>query len=186
MKNIFIFSILLFFSHVTFAQQKEENSGLIYGKDFSYILKAPKGWVLDNSSAAEQGIYAVFYPIGGSWNKSIAVMYTNTSIVDSLMTMEDFIDMDLVSFKADKKDIVITSKDDIYMGDKNVKIREILGDANGNYEAIAYIKEKNLVVLIVLSSRNKNEYFSNLPKFEELLKSYKFIDSKVEIDIDKK
>ena len=48
---------------------KGANSGIIYGENHAFTLTAPTGWVLDNTSGAKQGLQAVFYPEGSSWQK---------------------------------------------------------------------------------------------------------------------
>src|SRR6185295_8947918 len=65
---------LMLFCTVAAAQN---DSGIIYGKNYSFALMAPKGWVLDTTSGRQQGLQAVFYPNGSSWKNGAAVMYAN-------------------------------------------------------------------------------------------------------------
>ncbi len=58
------------------AKKDEGQSGIVYGKTFSFMLSAPKGWVLDNNAGTSNGLDAVFYPSGGNWEKRSEVMYT--------------------------------------------------------------------------------------------------------------
>lgn len=75
------------------AENNDRNSCLIYGKDHSYFLTAPAGWVLDNKSGLHQGIHAVFYPNGSSWRGGSVVMYTTvvakTATNDTLQKVID-------------------------------------------------------------------------------------------------
>jgi hypothetical protein len=55
-----------------------------------------------------------------------------------------------------------------------------LGDSNG-YEAVAYIGESKVLVMIVLSSKNEELFKHDYPFFEKLVKSYQFLTSDVHI-----
>ncbi len=60
------------------AQESQNNNdssgGIVYGENFWFIVKAPDGWVLDNNSGINQGLHAVFYPRGSSWDTATTVM----------------------------------------------------------------------------------------------------------------
>src|ERR1051326_3275936 len=73
-RQISLISTLILFCVVASAQ---DDSGIIYGKNYSFALTAPKGWVLDTASGRQQGLQAVFYPKGSSWKNGAAVMYAN-------------------------------------------------------------------------------------------------------------
>ena len=49
---------------------QKDNCGLLYGKNHSLLFCAPDGWHLDNGILNEEGIYAVFYPTGSSWDRA--------------------------------------------------------------------------------------------------------------------
>jgi len=46
------------------------------GQDHSFIISAPKGWVLDNQSGQSDGLQAVFYREGQTWSGASAVWET--------------------------------------------------------------------------------------------------------------
>jgi len=73
MKKVLIILILLSCKMMV-SGQDNMNTGIIYGTDHAYSLTAPEGWVLDNSSGVVQGLYAVFYKQGESWDKAETVM----------------------------------------------------------------------------------------------------------------
>lgn len=59
---------------------KDNNCGMLYGKAHVLTFCAPSGWVLDNSIWNDQGIYAVFYPNGSTFESakdSATIMYIN-------------------------------------------------------------------------------------------------------------
>ncbi len=172
------------------AQKKDEtnqdsNTGIIYGKNHAYALTAPKGWVLDNKNGVKQGLHAVFYPRGSSWSDGVAVMYANVWQKESAtQTVQDIIDSDIQKFKENVPDLKVENAEAIELEkDKTATVKYFTSDANGqNFEAIAYINEEKLVVLIVLTSRTKKDFEKSLPAFRELVGSYLFLTDKVVIE----
>jgi len=175
---IFIMSGLALFG------QDDMNSGIIYGNNHAFSLTAPDGWVLDNQSGVKQGLYAVFYKKGESWEKAITVMYANTASLEDKAhkTLEQLIKYDINSFKKEYPDIQITDESDIVIKDSLIaKVKYLSGKSYGNYEAMAYIDAGKAGVMLILSSRSKDGFQDSLSAFESLVKSYFFISNKVEI-----
>src|SRR6266851_2782414 len=111
-KTISILFALAFFCGVASGQ---DDSGIIFGKNYSFTLTAPKGWVLDNTSGRSQGLQAVFYPKGSSWKTGAAVMYANVyqksdPTKESLQTI---IANDVTQFKKDSSDLKVVDADAI-------------------------------------------------------------------------
>ena len=184
MKKLFIILILLSFKLLIFGQDNM-NTGIIYGDDHVYSLTAPEGWVLDNSSGVEQGLYAVFYKIGDSWDKAETVMYTNTaSLKDKAhKTLEQLIKYDLDNFKKEYFDIEIIDAQDIVIKENVIaKVKYLSGKSYGNYESIAYINGSKTGVMIVMSARTKQGFDDSLRAFESLVKSYLFMTDQLIID----
>lgn len=168
----------------TFAYcQDNPNSGIIYGEKHAYVLTAPKGWVLDNESGVPNGLYAVFYPKGSSWDGE-TVMYTNTALLEKSETINDVIKYDIERFKKESPGLQVNQKDSITTTDKNKKaiVYYFSGDRNKNYEAVSYIAEKDITVFIVMTSRTEKGFISNINPFMELVKSYSFWTDKVTIE----
>jgi hypothetical protein len=44
--------------------------GIVYGPKAAFKIDAPKGWVLDNSAGAAQGLPCVLYPKGSTWSRA--------------------------------------------------------------------------------------------------------------------
>jgi hypothetical protein len=174
-------AILVIFA--TAQAQSSGDSGIIYGKDHAYALTAPKCWVLDNKAGMKDGLYAVFYPEGSSWANGTVVMYTNVGSKDANQTVDGFILGDINQFKRESPNIKITDADAVTLEKgKKALVRYFTGDANGNFEAVGYIDEPKVVLMVVLTSRNKKDFDSALPAFHDLLKSYRFISSDVVTD----
>lgn len=169
--------VLIFICNISFAQ--ENNSGFIYGDKHAYSLTAPKGWFLDNESGVEQGLHAVFYLAGSSWAKAATVMYTNFAhYSEGQNSVDELINYDTTKFKQHSLGVSITRLDDIKIKDDvTAKVYSFSGGSGENIEAVAYIPASTGTVLIIMSSRDKDEYKTYYPKFEELVKSYAWFSS---------
>jgi hypothetical protein len=163
---------LFLFSFANVLNATGETSGLLYGQDHAIAFDTPPNWVLDNKSGVEQGLYAVFYPTGSTWANSITIMYLNT-IVKKGRTFDQVLAGDAAAFKN-------TTKMDagaFPTGDgKKAVVRYFMPTGQGNYEAVAYVNEKNIVALLVMSSRDKAHFQASLPSFQKLIGSYHFLD----------
>ncbi|MGI8605234.1 MAG: hypothetical protein ACR2OZ_19860 [Verrucomicrobiales bacterium] len=49
--------------------------GIVYGPKGAFNLSAPKGWVLDPSAGAKQGMPCVLYPKDATWDTADPLMY---------------------------------------------------------------------------------------------------------------
>lgn len=164
----------------------EMNSGLVYGKNHAFWVVAPKGWVLDNQAGVDQGLYAVFYPKGSSWQKSPVVMYANTTFkgVKGQETFQKVVDSDVKQYRDEYHTKKIVNAPALSNGEKNrtAVVKYFLGDGNGNYEACAYIEESKIVVFLVMSAKSQKQFDDNLPAFKALVGSYSFMTDKVKED----
>ena len=181
------FLIVLFLISLTLTAfgQKDMNSGIIYGNNYSFGLTAPNGWVLDNESGISQGLNVVFYKKGESWGKAETVMYANTSSleVEAHRTLDQLIKYDISDFKSNYSDIVITDGKDILTKDSvKAKIKYLSGNSYGNFEAMAYLDGGKIGVMIIMSSRTKEGFDNSLTAFEDLVRSYFFFVDKIIID----
>ena len=143
------------------------DTGIILGQSHLYSLTAPNGWVLDNQSGRKNNLHAVFYPVGKSWDSSTAVMYANVVVKDkNQKNVKEVISNSLKNFKkqAQNKEVKVKDFETIKLGNKNVVIKKWLNptSVNNNYELVAYIEESKVIVLLVLTSRNKKEFTKSI------------------------
>jgi hypothetical protein len=174
-----IFAVLvavlsLTLSFPAYGNVTDEGTGLAYGKDHIYMLKAPPGWVLDTKSGSGQGIFAAFYPKGSSWNSSV-VMYSNAAGREG-RTPEAAMAEDEKAIRAKSPHLHVVDGGTIITADrKKALIRYFSGDNFGSYEAIGYVIERNIVANIVLTARNKSAFEGGLLPFRQLVSSYRFM-----------
>jgi hypothetical protein len=162
----------------------EEGGGIVYGADHAFNLKAPKGWMLDNESAANQGVHAVFYPKGATWKDSKVVAYAQarprkegmkTAADAAAETIKKFRDGGSEKYDGKKVKTVKTESG------KEGEIYHFTGDKWGNFEAVVYFVQEKTINFIVFNSREEKVFTDSLPAFEELAKSYTFLGEKVDI-----
>lgn len=182
MNRIFLAYFFSSFLLNSLSAQDSTRTGLLYGNNHSYYLTAPVGWIIDNQSGREDGMNAVFYPKGSSWADGETVMYTTFVNFDSIKkeTIRDIISGDSARFHQASPQSRVKKQTPVEIG-KNKKAVIYSFSMEGNYETVAYLEEKKGIVVIVLSSKNKNGPVNNNKAFESLLKSYRFLTDKVNI-----
>jgi hypothetical protein len=167
-----------------FGGQLENGSGIVYGPGHMFSVTAPHGWILDNESGKPQGLQAVFYPKGDTYRDSVAFMYANgTAFSAEHPTRESVMKYDLDRFRNDSPKVQVKTLPQLRTADgRTAIVRQFQGDKYGNVEVVAYVEEKTAVIMIVLSSRNKARYDQAYPAFVQLVASYQFIGSDVQIN----
>lgn len=177
---VFILALLI---HITSAAIVEEGVGIVYGSNHAFSFKAPKGWVLDNESGVSQGIHAVFYEKGGSWQKSKVVAYARAADRGTVKTAGDQVAKTIADFRKNGNDKYDGKKVKTVKTEsgKEGEIYHFSGDKWGNFEAVAYFVEDKTINFVVFNSRDEKLFNDALPAFEELAKSYLFVGEKVGI-----
>ena len=189
-KTSFVLVVVISLCGLGYAQEKPKESGhtgIIYFESCAFTLTAPKGWVLDNTSGKGQGLPAVFYPEGSSWQKGAVVMYANVYQKKDVNkeSLDTVIAGDVADYKKGSAELRVTdaepipTRKDERAKDKKATIKYFTGDVNGNCEAVAYIEEGKAVVMLVLTARAQKDFESSLPAYKELVGSYFFLGNAV-------
>jgi len=158
-----------------------EGTGIIYGGDHAFSLKAPKGWVLDNESGVGQGIHAAFYPKGGDWADSIVIAYARgISKKEGLATADDAAKLVVEDFRANGSPKYEAKRGKTLKTDsgREAVIYNFSGDEFGNSEAVAYFVEEKTINFVVINSRDPKVFVDSMEAFELLAKSYIFLGDK--------
>lgn len=174
--SIALFILIVFVNGQVIASDTYK-SGILYGYKNAYWLDAPSGWVLDNQAGKRQGLHAVFYPKNESWAKATGIIYSKAIVKGgSINSIEEYIKFTLASFEKNSPNIEVKCKSEIELNDKRkALIYEWVGDKWGNFESVAYINENHVIVIIVYNCKNEEYYKQNYDKFEQVVKSYKFV-----------
>jgi len=155
----------------------ERAPGLVYGNGFTFLVSPPPGWVLDNRSGVGQGLYAVFYPHGQTWEKASAVMYVNSAERKAGMTLEGYIAKETGEFNRQvggRVRVRALPSLAISSGAK-VPVRTFSGDRWGNHEAVAYVESPGAFIVLALTARKQADFEAALPAFRTLVSSWRFV-----------
>ena len=172
---VFAFIIVVVASVPAFSQKSDDTDGTIFfGPSYAFVLKEPPGWVIDRQTARPQHLEAVLYREGSSWKDAVAVMYARVIYKDKVQsTVEKVITNDITDFLKLNQESTVTDSPPLQTRYKSEAISKVFYDAaNKNYEIVTFIDEPKVVVILVLSSRNKGEYEKALPAFKSLVASY--------------
>jgi hypothetical protein len=158
-------------------QKPDRDDGSMFlGRHYAFILKEPNGWVLDNSAAKSQGLQAVLYQERSSWKDAVAVMYVRVIYKDeNAATREQVIKEDISDFL--KQNVLSKVSESPVLSTRDKKealVKEFYDASNKNYESVAIIDEPKVVVILALSSRNKEAFDKSRPAFKALVGSYFF------------
>ena len=157
---------------------------VIEGDNHLFMISAPEGWVLDDTSGMGSRIRCVFYPRGEKWHTAATVMYVNplhgygskTRTVSALMAEDE------KSFRKNAPKGKVTDGGTIQtMGKKTATVRYFSYDGGPAHEAVAYVPESELVMLLVLSSKTPEGFQGALPAYREMVQSYAWVASNAEM-----
>lgn len=148
-----------------------------------FMVAAPAGWVLDDTSGLGSRIRCVFYPKGQTWSTAATVMYVNplhgygakTRTLSSLM-IED----QRKFLKKSPRGRVADAGTLPTAGKKVAQLRYFSASGAPPHEAVAYLPEADLVMLMVLSSRTPEGFQQALPDFRSMVQTYAWVGSNKE------
>ena len=152
---------------------------VIEGDDHLFMVAAPPGWVLDDTAGMGSRIRCVFYPKGQKWATAPTVMYVNplhgfgakTRTVTTLMAEDEqaFRKRAPRGTVTDAGTLVISEKDNF------ARVRYFSEDGGPPHEAVAYVPDKDLVMLLVLSSHTPQGFQQALAAYHKLVESYAYV-----------
>ena len=151
-------------------------SVLFYGRDYSFFVDTPKGWVLDVESARASGLQAILYPEGATYESAPALIYANAIVRadGGKEPVEAAIDRELRVWATRLPEVPIVYAAPLPTADgKTATVKHFLGGkGDAAFEAVAYVGEEKTVSVLVLSARNQDGFEIGLPIFARLVGSY--------------
>ncbi|MCC6350152.1 MAG: hypothetical protein IT347_11245 [Candidatus Eisenbacteria bacterium] len=151
---------------------------ILYGDDHAFGITPPAGWSVDDTSGLGSRIRVVLYPRGQKWNSAPTVMYVNPlhQKVEARRTLRQMIEHDVAEFMKQAPRGRVTAGRPLRTGKAQVaEVRYFAPAGEQPLEAVAYVPEQDLVMLLVLQSRDAAGFKSALPAFESLVASYQFV-----------
>lgn len=151
---------------------------ILYGDDHAFGIVVPKGWTVDDTSGINSKIRVVLYPKGQSWAGAQTVMYVNPlhQAQEQRRTLRQMIEKDIADFKkqAPKGSVSAQAPLKTAVG-QSAEVRYFAHEAGSPTEAVAYVAEDQLVMLLVMQSRDAAGFKQNLPAFQSLVAGYRFV-----------
>jgi hypothetical protein len=188
MKPLAVFAIVLSFVAVTFSQQKgseqrashsqDESSVLMYRDGAGFFIDVPKGWVVDKEIGKRLGGCCVFYPRGTTWDNAETVLYPNIATKrKGQQTLAEFMTSDLADFRRHDPAMTYEDAEDVSLKNNRIaKVRLFYGVNGGSSEAVAYVDEDEIIVLVVLSSKTKKGLNESMPLLRSALETYVYMN----------
>jgi len=150
---------------------------MVQGGGYSFFLSAPVGWVLDKSLAADAEADAVLYPQGTTYQNAPSVLYV--SVVDKgegFKDLKDLIHQDESSARQQNPRLQVQNGPLLQtLLKKSVSLFLYTGYKDGSGEAVAYIEEEDMVVVVTLTSSTGQILREDLPALQAAVESYEFI-----------
>ena len=157
---------------------------VIEGDDHLFMVSPPRGWVLDDTAGMGSRIRCVFYPQGQKWASAPTVMYVNPlhgygarTRTASVLIAED----EKAFLKRSPRGKVTPAPSITTSAKKSAIIRYFSDDGGPPHEAVAYVPEKDLIMLVVLSSHTPRGFQQALPAYHELVESYAWVGANREL-----
>lgn len=161
------------------AAPAERKALVIEGDDHLFMVSTPIGWVIDDTSGMGSRIRCVFYPKGQKWATAPTVMYVNPlhGFAAKERKFSMLISDDVREFlkRSPKGRVMDAGNLPTAASGKQAVVRYFSEDGGPPHEAVAYVPEKQLVMLIVLQSRTPQGFQAALPAFRDLVSTYAWV-----------
>jgi len=169
-------ALLLFCSPVS--ARETYPGGIVYGPKAAFNIAAPEGWVLDNTSGADQGLPCVLYPKGSSWSDARTIMYAKIASTQ-FEDVNAFVAMAIREMQerhGKPKEKVASGK--THDGHDYFINEYPATKSYSQWERVAYVQLPHAVAYIVLSSRDEASYRKDSPALQEVLKTFVYLEPK--------
>ena len=172
-KSVFIIFLMSFFINFCFAQEKSAG-GILYGENWACLITPPDGWILDQESFSQYGIYGLFYEEGKTLGGSTPIIYINTSKLDksSDAAMKKFMKSDLENYEKNGASVKVVKLEGIT--DKRITCYSI--DTGKSAELCAYTRFKDCCFLIVLTANTAGGISGNVSNLEAVINNMKYME----------
>lgn len=152
---------------------------LVQNEGFGFYIDRPTDWQLDEKTAKKIGVAALFLPDGYSFARAPAVIYASSYKKEEgkSYSMTDFIGSDYDRYKNKRPEIRMKEMGQVPTRNNRKAILVAYFDAAGgpqSHEVVAYIEDKLITAVVVLSTDHKDRINIYLPVFNKMVASYNF------------
>lgn len=156
---------------------------ILYGDNHAFGIVPPAGWTVDDTSGLGSRIRVVLYPRGQKWDSAPTVMYLNPlhQSAEARRTLRQMIERDVTAFMKKSPKGRVTAMPSLRTAKSQVaEVRYFAPSGGAPLEAVAYVAEDDLVMLLVLSSRDAEGFKRHVSAFESLVAGYQFVAGGIE------
>ncbi|HEX8077466.1 MAG TPA: hypothetical protein VF511_06590 [Chthoniobacterales bacterium] len=170
--NVSLLAVLLLGAVIGTSIAQPSAGGIVYGPKGAFNISAPKGWKLDPTAGADQGLPCVLYPEGATWDNADPLMYAkiaSTKYEDSKAFVRDAIDdmkKSRPGFESKQVASGTTAGGQPYIINEYPPTKDYK-----RFERVAYVQLPKAVAYIVFSADNKAGYQKHQGALEETVKS---------------
>ena len=152
------------------------DGAILYGGDFAFMVGAPEDWVIDSRIGRQIGVLAVMYPRDPGWADAAAVIYVAHFEKGDTLTFAQAVALDFEQLRAESPGIVIERAGSIPTNTPTtVEVYHTAHDRHGNYDAVTFIDQANVVVTVVLTARTAEAFAATRPTYENVVASYSYM-----------
>jgi hypothetical protein len=176
--SVFIFVLCSSLGFQVFCEE-EQTAGILYGPNWSCLVQAPDGWIMDQKSMANQGIYGLFYEHGKKLEPQTPIIYINTQKLnaDTDEELQKYVDYDIGNYKKDGSN-TITLKTVVAKNFPTIISYNLVLENGKQFERILYFHVKDVAFLVVLATHDENQLKTNLNNLAFVAMNMKFMDKK--------
>jgi hypothetical protein len=170
--NLQLLTVLVLLATSVPAIAQPSAGGIVYGPKGAFNISAPKGWKLDPTAGAGQGLPCVLYPDGTTWETAEPLMYAkiaSTSYEDYEAFAKDAIDdmkKTRPGFKMKRIASGKTAGGELYFINEYSPT-----ETYKRFERVAYVQLPKAVAYIVFSADDRSAFEKHRPALEEAVKS---------------
>jgi len=179
MKRIII-GIVLFVLLIGNAVSDDEDSGIIYGKNWAFMFSVPDGYIWDNVSLQQHGIWALFYKAdqeifyGNKHHLYINPIQKGDGYPE---TTDELINWDISYYKQNDPALKVSFYTEKKITDGHiVKIYSFDQKLRSYYMYYGYLTENNSSFIFVLIARSQKERKEKQQAYFDLIQSFKYLD----------
>jgi hypothetical protein len=147
---------------------------MIQGDGYSFFLSAPVGWVLDRTMAEDAEADVVLYPQGTTYQSAASVLTVSAAFKgDGFKDLADLMQQDAEDSRQ-QNPLFTLQKGPLLQThlQKRALLFFYLGLKDGGSEAVAYLEERDRVMIFMLSSSSEQILHEDLPALQETVESY--------------
>jgi hypothetical protein len=173
--------VVLFFGRSVAAEPAQKPPPLVLEPNkYAYTFGVPEGWEFSFEQARNFGVPLVFFPGGGNFHESNTVIYVNevcrAKCIESLDTIIEGIVSNARNNSPNLKVATVQPLKIREGGSAPVRILTGSRDPRQAKEALAFIKHTEVVVLVVLTTKDTKSWDSDYKAFEEIVGGHRFFN----------